>query len=408
MRHRPVPRRPIAALSAAGVAAAFGLTAAALSTTAHAAAAPAALAYHVGSAGSDMVEPWLTVTNTGSAALDLSTVKIRYYFTIDSAPSYQFTCEWAQIGCGNITGAIGTLPTPTATADHYLEVGFTGGSLAPGASTGDLQLRMNAAGWAPVDQADDYSFNASQTSYGATNTITLAVGGTIVSGTAPGGNPPPTSPSSSPSTSSSSGGGGTPNGALFDDFSYTGPADPNLAAHGWAIRTGAGGPGVQNSWAADTFSFPSDSTAQGGHVMDLTASTDGTTSGTKQAEIDTTQEKFFQGTYAARVYFNDAPTTGTNGDHVNETFYTIPRTTPCTAKTTSNTCPTAAGAARRTRCTPPPGTAPTPRTASPPTPPAAFRAGTPWSPPSTAAPSPTTSTASRCSAAPASTTRARP
>ena len=110
---------------------------------------------------------------------------------------------------------------------------------------------------------------------------------------------------------------------LFDDFSYTGPSDPNLAAHGWAIRTGAGGPGIQGTWSASTISFPADSTAQGGHVMDLTASTDGTTTGTKQSEIDTTHQKFFEGTYAARVYFNDAPTTGTNGDHVNQTFYTI-------------------------------------------------------------------------------------
>jgi hypothetical protein len=110
---------------------------------------------------------------------------------------------------------------------------------------------------------------------------------------------------------------------LFDDFSYTGPADPALAAHDWSIRTGAGGPGVQNSWSASAFSFVCDRTAQGGHAMDMTASTDGTPAGTVQAEIDTVQRKFFEGTYAARVYFNDAPTTGANGDHVNETFYSI-------------------------------------------------------------------------------------
>ncbi len=305
------------------------ITARRRSAAALAAATPAALLYHVGTTGSDMVEPWLKVSNTGSTTLALSTVKIRYYFTIDSAPSYQYACEWAQIGCANLTGTIGTLSNPTPTADHYLEVGFTGGTLAPGASTGDMQLRMNAAGWAPVNQANDYSFNAAQTSYGSTQTITLAVNGSIVSGTAPGGNPTGSpsasrsaSPSPSPSTSPT-GGGGNPSGVLFDDFSYSGPSDPNLAAHGWAIRTGAGGPGIQDSWNASTFSFPSDPTAQGGRVMDMTASTDGTTAGTRQAEIDTTHQKFFEGTYAARVYFNDAPTTGANGDHVNETFYTI-------------------------------------------------------------------------------------
>lgn len=331
-RPTPARRRSAAALAAASLASACGLSAAVFSTTAHATGAPAALAYHVGSSGSDMIEPWFTVTNTGGATLNLSTVKIRYYFTADSVSSYQFACEWAQLGCGNVTGSVGALAAPTATADHYLEVGFTGGSLAPGASSGDLQLRLNAAGWAPVNQQNDYSFNASQTSYGTSNTITLAVNGAIVSGTAPGGNPttppttpgttPTTSPTSSPSTSPSSG-GGSPSAVMFDDFSYTGPSDPNLGAHGWAVRTGSGGPGVQNTWAADAFTFPADATAKGGHVMNLKATTDGTTTGTKQAEIDTTHQKFFEGTYAARVYFNDAPTTGANGDHVNETFYTI-------------------------------------------------------------------------------------
>lgn len=57
--------------------------------------------------------------------------------------------------------------------------------------------------------------------------------------------------------------------------------------------------------------------------MLLEAKTDGTAANTTQAEIDTTQRKFLEGTYAARVYFTDAPVSGQNGDHVNETFYTI-------------------------------------------------------------------------------------
>lgn len=334
MRNQPPGRRNAALLTAVGLLAGTGIAAGAFLGAANAATGTASLQYHVGSAGSDMVEPWLKVANTGSAALALNTVSIRYYYKDEGTDSYVYACEWAQIGCGNITGTIGRLPNPTATADHYLELDFTAGagSLAAGANTGDIQVRMNRQGWAPVNQGDDYSFNAAQTSYGPTNTITLSVGGVVVSGTAPAGNnpPPPTSPSSSPSTNPSSGPStspssnpGNPSGVLFDDFSYSGPNDANLGAHGWAIRTGAGGPGIQNTWSANTFSFPADSTAQGGHAMDLTASTDGTTAGTQQAEIDTTHQKFFEGTYAARVYFNDAPTTGANGDHVNETFYTI-------------------------------------------------------------------------------------
>jgi hypothetical protein len=337
---RPTLRR--AALIAALGLLAGGLTTAGLVTSAQAAAAPTvALQYRTTTQGAtaDETEPWFTVTNTGTSPLALSRVSIRYYFTADGTSPYVFGCAWAVVGCSNVTGQVVALANPTATADHYLEVDFSAGAgtLAPGASTQDLQLRLWRQDWASVNQADDYSFVAGQSSYGPNSAVTVSVDGTIVSGTAPGGNPtappttappttapPTTAPPTSPPPTSPPPTSAPPSGAaLFDDFHYTGASDPNLAAHDWTVRTGAGGPGVADSWSANAITFPSDPTAQGGQVMQLQATTDGTTTGTTQAEIDTTSEKFFEGTYAARVYFNDAPTSGANGDHVNETFYTI-------------------------------------------------------------------------------------
>ncbi len=75
------------------------------------------------------------------------------------------------------------------------------------------------------------------------------------------------------------------------------------------------------TWSTGAFGFPAD--ASGNRVMQMNAASDGTAGGTVQAEIDTTARKFFEGAYAARVYFNDSPVTGPNGDHANETFYTI-------------------------------------------------------------------------------------
>jgi hypothetical protein len=274
-------------------------------------------------------EPWLKLTNTSATPIALNAVTVRYYFSADSASSYTFACAWAVVSCSNVTGTVVALTNPTATADHYLQLSFAAGAgtLAPGANTGDLQLRLYRSDWQNVNQANDYSFNGADTDYAPNATITAYNSGTLVWGTPPAGDSgsSPT-PTPTPTPTPSGGGGSTPppsGAALFDDFNYSGPGDTSLGAHGWAIRTGAGGPGVQNSWTADTVSFPSDPTAKGGKVMKLTASTDGTSGGTKQAEIDTTARKFFEGTYAARVYFNDAPTTGQNGDHVNETFYTI-------------------------------------------------------------------------------------
>ncbi|WP_157845557.1 glycoside hydrolase family 16 protein [Kitasatospora phosalacinea] len=114
-----------------------------------------------------------------------------------------------------------------------------------------------------------------------------------------------------------------PPGTLFDSFHYTGPDDPAFADHGWEARDGAGGPGVKDTWSATGASFPTDADAQGGRVLRLRSSTDGTKQGTKQVEVQTTGARFLNGTYAARVYLSDKPGSGRNGDHVVQTFFPI-------------------------------------------------------------------------------------
>ncbi|CAM5461103.1 hypothetical protein SVIOM342S_05555 [Streptomyces violaceorubidus] len=169
----------------------------------------------------------------------LSEVRIRYYFKADSpSASYRFACSWAVRGCAAVTGTFGTLGNPTATADRYLEIGFTAaaGTLAPGADTGDLQLRFHQSNWQTLRQSDDYSFGGGQTSYANWDRVTAQLAGATVWGTAPEGNDPtdPTDPTDPP-------GGGQ---SLFDDFDYGSHADPALSAHGWSVRSDSGGPGV--------------------------------------------------------------------------------------------------------------------------------------------------------------------
>ncbi|GIM95309.1 glycosyl hydrolase [Paractinoplanes toevensis] len=110
-------------------------------------------------------------------------------------------------------------------------------------------------------------------------------------------------------------------GYLFDDFHYASSSDSSLTSHGWTPRTYAGGPGVPGAtWSANSITFPS---SNGDQVMQLTASTDGTGAGTNQAELYSTQKRFLDGTYASRIRFTDAPVSGNDGDHINETFFTI-------------------------------------------------------------------------------------
>jgi hypothetical protein len=114
-----------------------------------------------------------------------------------------------------------------------------------------------------------------------------------------------------------------PFGVMFDDFHYTGSDDPLLQAHGWQIRTDPGGPGIQNTWTTAGVSFPTVQSAQGGQVMQLQLTSDGTAASTRQTELRSAKPEFFTGTYAARVYFTDGPAIGENGDHINEAFYAI-------------------------------------------------------------------------------------
>ena len=110
-------------------------------------------------------------------------------------------------------------------------------------------------------------------------------------------------------------------GVLFDDFNYTSRTDAALSQRGWRIRTNAGGPGVSGaSWLADNVSFP---TVDRQKVAQLRAATNGTAGGTSHAEFSQSNRRFFEGTYLARIKFSDAPASGSDGDHVNQTFYTI-------------------------------------------------------------------------------------
>ncbi|GAA1504699.1 cellulose binding domain-containing protein [Streptomyces albidochromogenes] len=302
-----------AALAAALVA---GLGCATLSAApAVAAGESLAVQYRQSATGSDQAEPWFKAVNTGSTPVSLSQVKIRYYFKADAGASYTFACSWAVKGCANITGTFGTLARPTATADRYLEIGFTAGAgtLAPGADTGDLQLRFHRSNWQPLNQSDDYSFGPAQTAYWNWSKVTASVGGTPVWGTAPEGNDPGPGPGpTDPPT-----GGAT----LFDDFNYASHTDPAIGAHGWSVRSNAGGPGVPGAtWAAQNVTFAKEGTNS---IMNLETSTAGTPESTKHTEVLTKATKFKNGTYAARVRFSDAPRSGPDGDRVVQTFFTI-------------------------------------------------------------------------------------
>ncbi|MEU2023883.1 glycoside hydrolase family 48 protein [Streptomyces sp. NPDC016469] len=139
------------------------------------------------SATDNQIRMGLQVVNTGSAPIDLSTVKVRYWFTADGGPSTFGTyCDYAALGSSTVTHTVVAVSSPKTGADRYLEVGFAGGAgtLAAGASTGEIQLRLNKSDWSNFNESNDYS-RATNTSYADSSKVGAYVAGTLAWGIEP-------------------------------------------------------------------------------------------------------------------------------------------------------------------------------------------------------------------------------
>lgn len=274
-----------------------------------------------------VAKPSLEVFNKTDKPVPLSDITLRYYFTADDSASYAFNCVHTVYGCSSLAGRVVEMDKPTDTADRYLELRFTeaAGTLKAGANSKGIDVQLFRTDHKKLKQSDDRSFDAEKTSYKESETVTAYNKGVLAWGEEPDG----TKPQDVKKKKATVNAGheplpAAPEGVLFDTFDYLGAKDPALFKHGWLVRTSKGGPGIESTWSADGVTFPGDEEAlEGGQVLQLRASTDGTEAGTRQASLGTAASKFREGTYAARMRFSDKPATGEAGDHVNQTFYTI-------------------------------------------------------------------------------------
>ena len=153
----------------------------------------------------------------------------------------------------------------------------------------------------------------------------------------------PTSYSTSRQTSNTAPSKTSKPSILFDDFNYTNK--DQLKKHGWILRKAPGWPGVPGAnWSEDGVSIVLDPDRPGNRILRMTSSTDGTGAKTKQTQI-CHQRKYLEGTYAARVRFNDNPVLGPGGDQIVEWSAGLATTSSnSTASTSHGTAPTMSAA----------------------------------------------------------------
>jgi hypothetical protein len=132
------------------------------------------------------IRPHFEIMNNGTSSQDLSALTLRYWYTADGSTSQAYDCDYALVGCSVVQATFVAMPTPTATADHYMEVSFTGGSVMAGSGSGEIQTRFHDTNYAVTfTQTNDYSFNGNDAAYAQWNQVTLYRSGTLVWGSEP-------------------------------------------------------------------------------------------------------------------------------------------------------------------------------------------------------------------------------
>jgi len=129
------------------------------------------------------------IANTSTSAVPLSSLTMRYWFTNENpADPLVFECDWAQVGCANITGRFVVLARPVSGANTYVEITFKSGagSVAAGRNSGEIQTRLHHVNWSPFNTTESYSFISDESFvYKDTQTVTLYQSGTLTWGVEP-------------------------------------------------------------------------------------------------------------------------------------------------------------------------------------------------------------------------------
>jgi Cellulose binding domain/Bacterial Ig domain/Right handed beta helix region len=123
------------------------------------------------------------VKNTGTSSVNLSELKLRYWFTREGTGTPVFNVDYAAIGAANVSGSF----VNTGGSAYYAELSFGAGAgtLAPGKDTGAIKVRITTTTNADQTESNDYSFGESVTTFQDWKKVGLYRGGSLIWGVSP-------------------------------------------------------------------------------------------------------------------------------------------------------------------------------------------------------------------------------
>lgn len=119
----------------------------------------------------------LNVENSGTD-FSLANLVLRYWFSPDGETAFTSAVDYAQVGKENVCVSFGN-----QRGQSFADIGFTSNAMA-GGSVRDVQVRLFTQNYAPLSQADDFSYIGGANNV-ANQNITVYLAGTRVAGCEP-------------------------------------------------------------------------------------------------------------------------------------------------------------------------------------------------------------------------------
>lgn len=114
------------------------------------------------------MRPYICIYNNTKDSVNLSDLKLRYYYIKEGIPDEALQCFYTAVGAANTNAAF-------YPEKGYGEIGFTAGAgtIAPGGNSGQMQLVLKKSTNGYYDQTNDYSFDPGITDFKEYKKMTL-------------------------------------------------------------------------------------------------------------------------------------------------------------------------------------------------------------------------------------------